>query len=675
MRTFAELLTEYMERTGIGDAELARRIQVSRPTLLRWKEGVTTRPRYREDVLRCAEILRLTPEETDELLLAAGYSPEHQTVPQEPDEPGQPNDDQEPEESQEPPEIAGDLLPIPARPGGLVVPAGRGGALSVSRMPTLEGLGVRRRRISRSGVGIFLALIGLAAVIAIGAIANVLGDDGNHPTAAQGENLIVVAPFANYTGGGQGFNVAGRLQEAIDGEMLEAGLQRVRSARWPEVIENGEAARQASERSGASLVVWGEYDSGRVISRFTAPADRPDDLDQHLVDIPSSPAELTSSINISLVEEVRYIALLTLGQIYLEQKEHDQAKTILVRALAGVPPGDKSLTNIRFLLAQAYLGGRLADLDEAIRLFDQVLAVQPTSVEALNGRGLAYLRRGRNGDTTRAIADLTNARSIEPQRPATELNLAVAYVQRRGAGDINRALGSMGRALEYDPEYAQVFVNRASLYIGRGEPGDLEEAFLDLEEALEIQPSLSAAYIVRAGAYLARGYRGDREEAIAELSRAIGLEPASDAAYFSRGLIYSELGDWHGSLTDFRRSQQLNPQNAVYNSTLCLQESLTGSPEAGLQYCDWALALEPEGLALDSRALAHSLAGNTAQAVSDYEAFLEWLRRSTRESCRQYYEASRMNWLETLRQGGDPFSAHTLQQLRPRPALPGKAPC
>ena len=663
MRTFAYLLTEYMERTGIGDAELARRIEVSRPTLLRWKEGVTTRPRYREDVLRCAEILRLTPEETDELLLAAGYSPEHQPVPA------------GPEETEEGEPDAGEFLPVPARPGGLVVAAGRTGAFSVSRMPAYAGLGIRRRPISRSAVALFVVLVGLAAVVVAGIITNLMGDDADYPVAARGENLIVVAPFANYTGGVQGFNVAGRLQEAIDGEVLEAGLQRVRSARWPGTIGDAAAARQASQRSGASLVVWGEYDSGRVISRFTAPADRPDDLGRHLVDIPSSPEELTSSINIALVEEVRYIALLTLGQIYLEQREYDQAKTILGRAMTGAPPGDRSLTNIRFLLAQAYLGGRLADFDEAIWLFNQVLAVQPTSVEALNGRGLAYLRRGRDGDTTRAIADLTNARSIEPRRPATELNLAVAYVQRRGAGDIDRALGSMERALEYDPEYAQVLVNRASVYIGRDGPGDLQAAFRDLEEALEIQPGLSAAYIVRAGAYLARGYRGDREEAIAELSRAIGLEPDSDAAYFSRGLVYSELGDWHGSLSDFRQAQRLNPQNASYNSTLCLQESLAGAPETGLQYCDWALALEPEGLALDSRALAHALAGNTAESMRDYEAFLEWLRRSTKKSCRQYYEASRLGWLETLRRGGNPFSAHTLQQLRPRPALPWNAPC
>ena len=76
MPTFAELLTAHIERVGISDADLARRIGISRLTLIRWKEGVTARPRHREDVLRCAEILRLTPEERDELLLSAEFQPE-----------------------------------------------------------------------------------------------------------------------------------------------------------------------------------------------------------------------------------------------------------------------------------------------------------------------------------------------------------------------------------------------------------------------------------------------------------------------------------------------------------------------------------------------------------------------------------------------------------------------
>ena len=65
-----------MARAGIGDAELARRIQVSRLTLIRWKEGVTSRPRHRENVVRCGEVLRLTPAESDGLLLAAGFAPD-----------------------------------------------------------------------------------------------------------------------------------------------------------------------------------------------------------------------------------------------------------------------------------------------------------------------------------------------------------------------------------------------------------------------------------------------------------------------------------------------------------------------------------------------------------------------------------------------------------------------
>ena len=75
MPTFSELLTAHIDRVGISDADLARRIGISRLTLIRWKEGVTARPRYREDVLRCAEILRLTPEERDELLASAEFQP------------------------------------------------------------------------------------------------------------------------------------------------------------------------------------------------------------------------------------------------------------------------------------------------------------------------------------------------------------------------------------------------------------------------------------------------------------------------------------------------------------------------------------------------------------------------------------------------------------------------
>ncbi|MFO7634726.1 MAG: helix-turn-helix transcriptional regulator, partial [Caldilinea sp.] len=80
MPTFGELLNQYIERAGITDAELARSTGLQRQTIFRWKEGVTARPRYREDVIRIAARLRLSPSECDTLLLAAGFPPNSPTA-------------------------------------------------------------------------------------------------------------------------------------------------------------------------------------------------------------------------------------------------------------------------------------------------------------------------------------------------------------------------------------------------------------------------------------------------------------------------------------------------------------------------------------------------------------------------------------------------------------------
>ena len=435
-----------MERTGIGDAELARRIPVSRPTLIRWREGVTTRPRYREDVLRCAELLRLTPSETDEFLQAAGFSPESSPVEVD----SRPADDGAEE-------TAPILAPTPAP-----VPVGA----PASPPPS------RRRAVVAGAV--LVLLIGAAAAVAL-----VMGlrDTTDYPAALDGESLIVIAPFVNYTGGQQGYNVLGRLKHEIDGEVTTAGLSGVRTVEWPKQIASESGADEAGRRSDAVIVIWGEYDSGRVMARFTTPRVQSTQRDRQVVDIASSPSELPATINADLTEQVRYVALLTLGQLYLEQGEHDLAKTVLIHASDSNPTDPAALANIRYLLGRSYLGGRLADFDEAVWLFTQVLAVRPRSVEALNSRALAYLERNRTGDVDHAIDDLVQAATINPTHAATYVNLAAAHVERGTGMDLDRAIAELTEALEIQPGYASAYVNRAGAYVVRDNPGDLERAF------------------------------------------------------------------------------------------------------------------------------------------------------------------------------------------------------
>ncbi len=699
MAAFGDLLTTYMARTGIGDAELARRIPVSRLTLVRWKEGVTARPRYRDDVLRCAELLRLTPGETDQLLLSAGYSPEHGTVPPEtspppgepvPLEPPAPPTEEDTDETPAPVTVPSPPPQSPApsagsrRPRWLLV-----AALAVVLLVAIAGTTAILSRPDQ-GPGGPLVNPPLPTINPTVAVTPTVGppatarptpptsvprDTVVYPVAANGESLIVMAPFINYTAGAQGFNVAGRLRAGIDREIRDAGLTSVRTVQWPRDVRNEPEALSAVETSGAALMIWGEYDSGRVMARFTVPPGSSASRAQQVVDIASSPAQLPAAINIGLIEEVRHVALLTLGQLYLEQGKFDDAKTVLIRAMDPPPAEQETLANLRFLLGSAYMGGRWADFDEAIWLFTQVLAVQPNSVESLNSRGLAYLDRDRPGDADFAVADLTRAAALRPGRAATHLNLAVAYLRRAGDRDTDHALESLDRALAEDPAYAGALVNRAGLYISRGQPSDLDLAFADLDRALAIDPALAEAHINRANAHIARSGQQDLELALSELSRAIQLSPDSPAAFFNRGLVYSQAGRTGDSLSDLRRAQELQPLDSRYNRTLCLQLAVAGEPEAALPFCNSAVEGDPDGLSRDSRGVIHALLGNYDEAVADFETFSAWVSASSRPGCRDLYHDTRASWIASLRAAVNPIDAQVLDGLRPRPVLPGHAPC
>jgi hypothetical protein len=69
---FADLLTKYMRRIRANANEVAVEIDVARQTVYRWLEGVSN-PSKRDKVVVCAKFLRLTEQETNELLKSAGF--------------------------------------------------------------------------------------------------------------------------------------------------------------------------------------------------------------------------------------------------------------------------------------------------------------------------------------------------------------------------------------------------------------------------------------------------------------------------------------------------------------------------------------------------------------------------------------------------------------------------
>lgn len=391
MRTFAELLTEYMKRTGISDSELARTLGVSRQTIFRWKEGTVERPQHREDVLRCAARLRLTPQERDELLLAAGFSPVSPKVPSPPLPPVLVEPPRQPES-----------VP-PARPAEPVAPS--------ALVPT--AIGRRIRPIPRLAliVGAIIAILFMAGSLAFLVARSVSGPA--YPAAAPGETLVVIGRLANTaqptlpteTPGGRvmpegyarsTYDVNKHLQATLEREIRAARLERVRMADWPTGIGDARAAEEARQRAGARTVIWGTSTITSVVAMFaTAPAtSRVDDMPlDALVCTPAE--EMRIRITNGSEEAVQTLALATLSQLYVDRGDFGMARAVVIRALAIAPEEPDTLTALYLDLAYVYQVSRPPELNQAIQLYGQAIDLSPETLAAYLNRGLACVRQNR----------------------------------------------------------------------------------------------------------------------------------------------------------------------------------------------------------------------------------------------------------------------------------------
>ena len=492
MKTFAQLLTEFSQRTGVSDAELARHLGVRRQTIFRWKEGLTKRPRDRQDVLRLADKLRLSPAERDELLLAAGFAPEASA-------------------------LAGTT---PA--GGDAASAS--GPAGVAPSPRTAA---PWRWLLIAGV---LLAIGLAALLAWEtrhadetpyASSIALG-----PTAAPGETLILIGQFANYGGEKLGYNVAGRLAEALRRQFEAAAMPDVRVQPIPDIIADQEQAEKLARAQNASLVIWGEYDSGRVLAHLTPLNENASAREvRHLLD---DFAELNTVINADLPQEVRWLALIALGQTAYMNGDYARAEKAFRQALQKHPADVAGLDIVYFYLA--LLADRQADpdLDEIIAYDARALDLTPGFVSALNNRSAAYLRRQAPGDLARAIADLRQVVALLPDNAAGHFNLGLA--------------------------------------LGKSGPEHLPEALAEFEKAHALAPDSPG---VNNALCWTHALLQQPRAALPFCDKAVELDD-SGASHDSRGVARAQLGDFEGAIADFQyfldHYQAANPRAYAHDA-------------------------------------------------------------------------------------------------------------
>lgn len=219
------------------------------------------------------------------------------------------------------------------------------------------------------------------------------------------------------------------------------------------------------------------------------------------------------------------------------------------------------------------------DYENSAAHYTKALELDPTYVEAYNGRGQAYfqlrkfqeafsdfdnaikagivtpklfLNRGKChvilGRPAEALPDLSQSLRLEPRNPETYYFRAVASSK---LGDLPNALQDYSNAISLNPQYIEALVNRGLIYFNEQK---YEQAIADYTAALAVRPDVVLALNNRAIAYLSIG---KLTEALSDANSSIAAQPKYPKSYETRAQILNLLGRAAEAAQDLQKAEEL----------------------------------------------------------------------------------------------------------------------
>jgi Tfp pilus assembly protein PilF len=219
-------------------------------------------------------------------------------------------------------------------------------------------------------------------------------------------------------------------------------------------------------------------------------------------------------------------------------------------------------TTIRPLFDQGLTDYRNGNADRAIRVFDEVIRLQPTFPEAYIILGLAYQLKGQ---FLKALADFDQAIRLDPKSARAYCDRA--DLEHDAFNQSKKALADYNEAIRLAPNFQRAYYNRGTVFMAQH---SYDGAIADLTRAIQLAPSDLSAYSARAEAYLKKG---ERARAISDATVTIKLKPAE--MRLTRGVhlclrakAYEITGQPELALRDFREAARLMPNDAAVENRL-----------------------------------------------------------------------------------------------------------
>jgi protein O-GlcNAc transferase len=200
-------------------------------------------------------------------------------------------------------------------------------------------------------------------------------------------------------------------------------------------------------------------------------------------------------------------------------------------------------------------------LEEAERLYRQILEIDDRHADSWHLLGMIAFKRGRAAEAEEAIGA---AIAIDGGQASYHSNLGNVL---RAEGKYDEAVEKYRRAVELKPDFVEAQYNLGLVYQiqGRG-----EEAIAQFERTLVLGPNFAEAFSGLGSCLLAEG-RG--EEAIASFERVLALQPDSATTFHDLGRALRVQGKLEEAIRYFARALALKPEypEACSNLGVALQ--------------------------------------------------------------------------------------------------------
>lgn len=369
-----------------------------------------------------------------------------------------------------------------------------------------------------------------------------------------------------------------------------------------------------------------------------------------------NPKELKSELKVDSETEERLRALGYIFGSTVEPKPGEQLKNprFMVEMLEDYFHGQGAVAAERYDIAlkifdeileiepnfgRAYLEKgavylRLKEYEKAIENYNRAEELLPETAEIYLGRGQCY-RALKN--IQKAEEDFYHVIALDPSKSEAYIFLSrikmsqkdyksahellikavqANYKSERAHLDLGLMYRAMGRyddakhellqAKNANPDFALAPYMLAKLHYDLGE---YEYAIENLEETLRRDPKAVQAHVLLAQALI------DQDQinrAQSHIDIALALDPHSDQAHFTYGNLLVKKGNFKDALKEFETAVKINPQHALAYKNIGSIYALTGSPRKALESYKKSLALMPN----------QPQAENLKAAIADLERVL-----------------------------------------------------